>query len=193
MDVISAFSPEFRPPVVVVQHLDETFIAGFVSWLEAQTHWPTRAVGAGDQPEPGVIQVAASSDHLVMSVTRRMRYEPEPKELVYRPSVDVFWQSLVRSWPTPGVAVLLTGMGQDGAKGMCELRKIGWTTLAQDEASSVVWGMPRAAVRQDAATAVVSLEQMGARTEQAFGRLERGTPEVPRTDNLQRGGAGSHD
>jgi two-component system response regulator WspF len=172
VDVITGFSPDFRPPVLVVQHLDESFIPGFVSWLSSQTGWPVASVAVGDQPEPGKILVAASGDHMVMSIARRLRYEAEPLDLVYRPSVDVFWESLARSWPTPGVAILLTGMGRDGARGMLALRKRGWQTLAHDEASSVVWGMPRAAAQDGAATAVVSLEQMGARAERAFKKQE---------------------
>ena len=174
VDVIQGFDASFKPPVVVVQHLDETFIPGFVSWLESQTGWPTTSVVTGDQPEPGKILVAASSDHLVMGMSRRLRYDREPQDLVYRPSVDVFWQSLKRNWPTPGVAVLLTGMGRDGAKGMKALRERGWHTLAQDEESSVVWGMPRAAAREGAASAIVPLDTIGARVERAFKKLTSG-------------------
>ena len=172
VEVITSLPEDFRPPVVIVQHLDAAFIAGFVSWLESQTGWPTAAVGVGDRPEPGKILVAASRDHLVMGASRRLRYEAEPVDLVYRPSVDVFWQSLRSNWPTPGVAVLLTGMGRDGARGMKRLREAGWQTLAQDEASSVVWGMPRAAAKADAATAIVPLDRMGARVARAYQKLE---------------------
>ena len=64
----------------------------------------------------------------------------------YRPSVDVFFRSVAERWPEPGVAALLTGMGRDGAAGLLALRRAGWLTIAQDEASSVIWGMPGAAV-----------------------------------------------
>jgi len=174
VEVLAGFSADFRPPVVVVQHLDETFIPGFVSWLAKQTGWPTSAVKVGDKPRAGEILVAASGDHLVMGLSRNLRYDKEPKELVYRPSVDVYWRSLARNWPTPGVAVLLTGMGQDGAKGMGKLKDAGWATLAQDQASSVVWGMPRAAARDGATTAVVALDRMGAHAERAWNKLEAG-------------------
>jgi two-component system response regulator WspF len=176
VEVINGFGPEFRPPVVVVQHLDTTFIPGFVAWLESQTGWPTAAISVGDQPAPGKILVASSGDHLVMGISRRMRYEAEPKDFVYRPSVDVFWRSLGRSWPTPGVAVLLTGMGQDGAQGMAALKDAGWTTLAQDEETSVVWGMPRAAARAHATTAVLPLNRIGGRVERSWGELQADAP-----------------
>ena len=172
VDVINGFSDMFRPPVLVVQHLDAAFVPGFVSWLSSQTGWPAKAIQAGDAPERGTIQVAASGDHLVMGLTRRMRYEEEPKEIAYRPSVDALFFSLNRNWPTPGVAVLLTGMGQDGAKGMAKLEDRGWTTLAQDEATCVVYGMPKAAVEAGAATASVPLPDMGPYVERAFKQLE---------------------
>ena len=181
VDVINGFAPDFKPPVIIVQHLDETFVAGFVSWLESQTGWPASAVVVGDQPEPGKILVASSSDHLVMGISRRMRYDAEPADLVYRPSVDVFWRSLVRSWPEAGIAVLLTGMGRDGARGMKRLRDSGWHTIAQDEGSSVVWGMPRAAVREGAAAEVVSLAEIGARAQRAFEKMEAGDDASRRT------------
>ncbi len=172
VDVIVGFSEGFRPPVIVVQHLDAAFVPGFVSWLGTQTGWPAKEIQGGDAPEPGTIQVAAGGRHLVMGLTRRMRYEDEPAELAHRPSVDAFLFSLKRNWPTPGVMVLLTGMGQDGAKGMVKLKERGWATLAQDEDTCVVYGMPKAAVAAGGVTASVPLPDMGARAERAYTRLE---------------------
>jgi two-component system response regulator WspF len=171
VDVVGGFSCEFRPAVIVVQHLDADFVPGFVKWLSSQTGWPASAVEAGEMPREGEIMVAASRDHQVMSLSRRMRYDPRPKSIVYRPSVDALFFSLQRNWPTPGVAVLLTGMGRDGAKGMLKLKESGWATLAQDESTSVVWGMPKAAKEAGAALACVPLDRMGARIEREWNRL----------------------
>jgi len=171
VDLIQGFSTAFRPAVIVVQHLDVAFVPGLVTWLASETGWPVRAIEVGDAPETGTILVAASNDHLVMGLTRRLRYDEEPKELVHRPSVDAFYYTLRRKWPTPGVAVLLTGMGQDGAKGLCRLRERGWATLAQDEATSVVYGMPKAAVACGGASEVVPIDHMGARVERAWKKL----------------------
>jgi two-component system response regulator WspF len=172
VDLVRGFGPDFRPPVVVVQHLDAAFVPGFAAWLSSQTGWPAACIQGGDAPQAGTVLVAAGRDHLVMGLGRTLRYDPEPREVVYRPSVDAFYLSLARNWPTPGVAVLLTGMGQDGAKGLLALREHGWTTLAQDEASSVVWGMPRAAREIGAAVATVPLAAMGARVEREWKQLE---------------------
>jgi len=169
---IAGLGADFRPPVVVVQHLDVNFVPGFVTWLQSQTGWPTAAVEVGDAPRAGEILVASSRDHLVMGLSRTLRYDEEPKATAYRPSVDAFFRSLKRNWPTSGVAALLTGMGQDGAQGLGALKAAGWATLAQDEASSVVWGMPRAAHESGAALATVSIEEMGSRIVREFKRLE---------------------
>ena len=95
-----------------------------------------------------------------MGEDRRLIYSLEPKTLSYRPSVDVFFSSLARNWPRPGVAVLLTGMGRDGAEGCSGFVRLGWRTIAQDEASSVVWGMPKAAAEIGAAEEVLPLSRI---------------------------------
>ena len=89
-------------------------------------------------------------------------YRAEPADVFFRPSVDVFFESLAASWPRPGVAVVLTGMGRDGARGLRGLRDRGWHTIAQDEASSVVFSMPRAAIEAGAAAEVLPVARMPA-------------------------------
>ena len=102
----------------------------------------------------GEILLSGTDDHLLVGEDRRLHYSPEPKESSYRPSVDVFFNT-VRLRTGPGRAspcVLLTGMLRDSAQGLLNLRGCGWRTIAQDESSSVVWGMPKAAVEIGAAT-----------------------------------------
>lgn len=106
------------------------------------------------------VLLSGTDDHLVMAEDRRLIYSLEPKTLSYRPSVDVFFSSVAKNWPRPGVAVLLTGMGRDGAAGLLGLRAAGWRTIAQDEASSVVWGMPKAATEIGAAEKVLHLSRI---------------------------------
>ncbi|MEN6602285.1 MAG: chemotaxis protein CheB, partial [Bryobacteraceae bacterium] len=110
----------------------------------------------------GRVYVAGTSDHLVIGADQSFHYTREPEDYPYRPSVDEFFYSLGQFWPEPGVACLLTGMGRDGAEGLLGLRKAGWWTLAQDEATSVVYGMPRAAVELGAAAETLSINQIPA-------------------------------
>ena len=89
-----------------------------------------------------------------------MEYRAEPREIFFRPSVDVFFESVANHWPQTGTAVLLTGMGRDGAKGLHKLRTRGWHTIAQDEASSIVFSMPKAAIEAGAACEVLGIGMM---------------------------------
>ena len=137
--------------VVVVQHLDEQFVPGLVDWLGDQMGLSVSLIREGIRPEAGEVYVAGTNDHLVVGADLAFHYTVEPVDYPYRPSVDEFFFSLNRYWPERGVACLLTGMGRDGAQGLLALRQAGWRTIAQDEKSCIVYGMPRAAVEVGAA------------------------------------------
>ena len=109
----------------------------------------------------GKILLSGTDNYLVLGTNRRLYYSAEPRTLSYCPSVDVFFKSVAGHWPRSGVAVLLTGMGRDGAEGLLQLRRLGWKTIAQDESTSVVWGMPRAAVTLGAADQILPLPLIG--------------------------------
>ena len=109
----------------------------------------------GHQPAARDILLSGTDDHLIMGDDRRLHYSVEPRSVSYRPSVDVFLPSLAENWPGPGVAALMTGMGRDGALGLLKLRELGWRTIAQDEATSIVWGMPKAAAEIGAAEEIL--------------------------------------
>ncbi len=179
--VLQGFSKGFRPAIVIVQHLDSEFVPGFCTWMSAQTGRAVRAAVQGDLPVPGLVLVACSADHLALAPDQSLRYTPDPVEQPYRPSVDVFFASLARFAPQPpGVAALLTGMGRDGGEGLLALKKAGWRTFAQDEATSVVYGMPRAARDLGAAQEILPLAGLAAALEAAYTRrltVARPSPE----------------
>ena len=156
--VLAPLPRSLKAAVVVVQHIDAQFAPGLVSWLDGQVALPVRAAEAGQAPQAGTVLIAVSNDHLVLRADGRFAYQAEPVEDPYRPSVDAFFASLVKHWRDPGVAVLLTGMGRDGGKGMLALRRAGWHTIAQDEASCAVYGMPKAAVELGGAVEVLPPE-----------------------------------
>jgi two-component system response regulator WspF len=97
---------------------------------------------------------------VILSEQRRLNYSTEPRMNYCRPSVDVFFESLARNWPMPGVAVLLTGVGRGGARGLLQLRRQGWWTIAQEPSSSVVGDMPRSAAEIGAAEEILPLSQI---------------------------------
>jgi len=149
--------------VAIVQHVDLQFVYGLVDWLAEQTPLPVKLAEEGERPEPGRVYVAGTNDHLVVGPDQAFHYTPEPRDYPFRPSVDAFFHSLATEWALPGTAALLTGMGRDGARGLLALRRAGWRTIVQDESTSVVYGMPRAAVEIGAAAEILPLRQIGGR------------------------------
>jgi len=154
----------WRPPpdtaAVVVQHIDPAFAAQLARWLGEQAGVPVRAIAGGDALEGGLVQVAASDDHLRLTPAHRFAYDAHPRDEVYRPSIDVFFHSVARYWDKSATGVLLTGMGRDGANGLLAMRQAGQATIAQDEASSAVYGMPRAAAELGAAEKILALDNI---------------------------------
>jgi two-component system response regulator WspF len=146
---------------VIIQHIDPSFAPGLATWLFGETGHRVEVAGADDAPAQGRILLAGTADHMIVNGAGRLRYTPDPREMVYRPSVDVFFDSLAAARASPGVAVVLTGMGRDGAAGLGRLRSAGWHTIAQDKATSVVWGMPGAAVEIGAAAEILPIGQVG--------------------------------
>jgi two-component system, chemotaxis family, response regulator WspF len=161
--ILSHFPSDFAAAIIIVQHLDEHFSAGFVDWLNRQTDLLVQRAVSGDRPIPGVVLVAGTNDHLYMKPDLSLAYTVEPADYVYRPSVDVFFHSLAEHWQGQATAVLLTGMGQDGAEGLRALKQKNWFTIAQNAESCAVYGMPKAAVELNAATQVLPLEEIAAK------------------------------
>ena len=159
IQVLKILPVGFSATVIVIQHIAADFAPGLARWLQGHTCLPVRLANDGDNLKPGEVLLAATNDHLVLRQDRRLAYTTSPVDYPYRPSVDVFFSSLA-AWPWPGVAVLLTGMGSDGAQGLLQLRQLGWHTITQDQASCVVYGMPRAAVELHAACQVLALAQI---------------------------------
>src|SRR5262249_45486772 len=106
--------------------------------------------------------LASTSDHLVLTRAGTHDYTAEPTDYPYRPSVDVFFQSVVQHWRGTGGGVLLTGMGADGAQGLLALRRAGFPTMSPDPSTSVVYGMPKAAAALDAAVEILPIDQIAA-------------------------------
>lgn len=162
VDVLGALPAPLGVPVLVVLHIHDTFAGTFADWLDAQT--PHRVAFARDG-EPlaataGRITVAPPGCHLVVA-DGLLRLTQAPERHSCRPAVDCLFESLARECGNGTAAALLTGMGRDGAAGLLAIRQAGGQTIAQDEASSVVFGMPREAVALGAAGRVLPLAEIG--------------------------------
>lgn len=162
VEVLRGLPPAFRQPILLVLHINEPFGAAFAEWLDGQTGRRVAYPQHGDA-------VAAAGDRVVMAppgrhlVVRegRLCLTQDPERHSCRPSVDVLFESVAREYGRSAAAVLLTGMGKDGAAGLLDIRNGGGVTITQDEASSVVYGMPREAVMLGAAEHILPLKEIG--------------------------------
>jgi len=166
--VLSALPKDFPAAVVIVQHVDVRFAQGMADWLSRDSALPVRVAKEGDRPAVGSVLLAGTNDHLQFISAERIGYSAEPRDLAYRPSVDVFFASVGVHWKGEAVGVLLTGMGRDGAKGLKTLRDKGHYTIAQDQASSTVYGMPKAAASLGAAVDILALARIAPRLIDTF-------------------------
>jgi len=158
--LLAGLPRNFPAAIVIVQHVDEQFVAGLAEWLGQHTELRVGLAREGEVPAQGAVLIAGTNDHMVLVGSNRLAYTPEPRDYPYRPSVDVFFESVANNWRGDVAAVLLTGMGRDGAKGLKTLRNRGHHTIAQDQATSAVYGMPKAAAALDAAIYILPLERI---------------------------------
>jgi len=172
--VLRALPQGLPVPVLFVLHIDEPFGAAFAEWLDSQTHH--RVAYARDRESLGSLSgrviMAPPGRHLTVD-GGRLRLSADPPRHSCRPSVDVMFESLAVDRGAHVLACLLTGMGRDGAAGLLAIRRAGGCTIAQDEATSVVYGMPREAVLLDAAQRILPLEQIGPQIQQILAGGER--------------------
>jgi chemotaxis response regulator CheB len=168
--ILCSLPRPFRGALLIVQHVDQEFAAGLATWLEQGSGIKVELGARGHRPAAGTAILAASDGHLVMTADGTLAYSDEPRNVSYKPSVDALFHSLAEHWPLRATAVLLTGMGRDGALGMQRLRGAGWRTIAQDEASSVVFGMPKAAIQLGAAEKVVPVNDIARAIAMAVGQ-----------------------
>ena len=166
--LLKAMPRAFPAAVVLVQHVDQVFAAGMADWLSGVSGLPVRLAREGEPPQPGQVLLAGTNHHLRLLQDGRLAYTAEPVDAIYRPSIDVFFESVVRYWRGDAVGVLLTGMGRDGAQGLKQMRERGFTTIAQDQHSSAVYGMPKAAAAIDAASEIRPLERIAGRLVEIF-------------------------
>ena len=161
--ILSNLPARFPAAIVIAQHIGLSYAASLAEWLGKRCAFAVRVAREGDCLEPGIATLAATDDHMVFADDRTLRYTSTPHDYPYRPSVDVLFQSLAARGPKRGIGVILTGMGSDGARGMALLGSKGWHTIAQDEATSIVFGMPQAAIQHHSVCEVLALDAIGPR------------------------------
>ena len=160
----------FPAAIVLVQHVDQVFATGMAEWLSSASGLKVRLARAGEQPQSGTVLLAGTNHHIRLLKDGTLAYTAEPVNEIYRPSIDVFFESVVHYWNGDAVGVLLTGMGRDGAQGLKLMRQQGFLTIAQDQQSSAVYGMPKAAAAIDAACEVRPLDKIAPRLLEIFAK-----------------------
>jgi two-component system chemotaxis response regulator CheB len=150
-----------QAPVLVVQHLHPDFTTGLVEWMSRISPLPVETASHDQKARPGRIYIAPGERHLRYRADSTLELDAAPAT-AHQPSADELFQSVADSAGSAGIGVLLTGMGEDGAKGLLAIRHEGGHTLAQDKASSAVFGMPRAAERLGAVTELLPLGKIAA-------------------------------
>lgn len=166
--LLKGLPKQFSAAIVLVQHVDQVFAAGMADWLSSTCGQVVRLAREGEPPQAGQVLLAGTNHHIRLLKNGQLAYTAEPVNEIYRPSIDVFFESVARYWNAPGVGVLLTGMGRDGAQGLKMMRQQGFLTIAQDQQSSAVYGMPKAAAAIDAAMEIRPLERIAGRLTEFF-------------------------
>ncbi len=141
--------PAQMPPILIVQHLPVEFSDAFAARLQTESKMEVRLAADGETIKPDTVYLAPGDEHLLISGSiRRQHCKLKQSEPVnhHRPAVDVLFHSVAEIMGTRAIGVILTGMGTDGAKGLLAMRSAGACTMAQDEKTSVIWGMPKHAV-----------------------------------------------
>jgi two-component system chemotaxis response regulator CheB len=157
-------------PVLVVQHLHPDFASGLSSWMSRVSVLPVETAQHGQIAKPGRVYLAPSGLHLRLAAQLRLELDPTP-EVIHRPSADVLFRSLAEHAGASAIGVLLTGMGEDGARGLLQIHRNGGRTVAQDEATCAVFGMPRAAHRLGAVSTLTPLQDIASAIRRAASEL----------------------
>ena len=155
--LLGGLPPDLNVGVVIVQHIADGFVPGLVSWLSTVTMLSVKPATDGERILAGTVYIAPTGSHTVVAGGGRLGLVDSPPVESQRPAVDVLFESVYEQYAQRAIAVLLTGMGHDGARGLKHIRDAGGKTIAQDESSCVVFGMPKAAVELDAAEQVLPL------------------------------------
>ncbi|MEO1134239.1 MAG: CheB methylesterase domain-containing protein, partial [Cyanobacteria bacterium J06639_1] len=160
--VLSQLPATWPTPIFCTQHISEGFLQGLVSWMDDQCSLRVKIAEPGELALPGTVYYAPDNFHLEIESNSRLKLSNAPPIDRHRPSITTMFQSVALKYGRRACGILLTGMGRDGADGMKAIASAGGLTIAQDEASSVVFGMPKEAIAIGAARHVLPISEIGA-------------------------------
>lgn len=155
--ILARLPASFPLPIICVQHISEGFLQGLIDWLGGECKLPVKIAPAGEFPQPGIIYFPQEKRHLALDLQGRFLYSSAPPVSGHCPSVTVTFESVAKVYGRNVMGILLTGMGRDGAIGMSAIAQAGGLTIAQDERTSVVFGMPKEAIALGAAQQILPI------------------------------------
>lgn len=170
LSVLGRLPSSFPLPIVIAQHIAEGFVPGLAAWLDAGSQIKVAAAENGKPVKPGVAYLAATGSNMEIDGSV-MRFTKPLAGQLYIPSADTLFESVARSYGPHALGVLLTGMGVDGARGLKRMHDLGAPTICQDEATSTVWGMPKAAIDVGAASVVLAVNDIAGEIERVTGAV----------------------
>ncbi len=159
--VIEKIPTEFSLPVVIGQHITEGFVSGFADWLQSISKLPVKMVDNDMEVKPASIYVCPVNKNTVITGYGRFKLIKQSKNELYRPSINMLFESAAEVYLDKVIAAILTGMGNDGSKGIKAIYEKGGYTIAQDEATSTIFGMPKAAIETGAIKEILPLGEIG--------------------------------
>jgi len=161
--ILPNFPKDFCCPIVIAQHIAEGFVVGLVEWLAKISKVAVRVAENGDHLLPGHAYVSPPDRHMVVDYGNRIALVERKAQDIYHPSCDALLTSVASLYKTKAIGVILTGMGADGVKGMMKIKEMRGRTIAQDQETSIVYGMPRQALEAGCVDIVCPLPQIGER------------------------------
>ncbi len=158
--IFSELPGDFPVPILVVQQMAKGFVAGCVAWMNENSSLRIKVAEEGERPEPGTVYLSGESAHLGVSDQSTLFYSPAEPIVTYRPSGTFLFESAAKVYGSSTLALVLTGMGVDGAAGLNAVKKAGGWIMAQDQESSAFFGMPEAAIKTGCVNLVLPLPEI---------------------------------
>ena len=158
--ILPSLPAGFPCPVVVAQHIADGFVAGMAEWLRKLSKLHVKSPAEGEPLLPGTVYIAPSEKHMEITDAKTVTLAERQEKDIYHPSCDRLLFSVARVFGSRGIGVVLSGMGSDGVRGMEKIRKAGGTTIAQDQKTSIVFGMPKMAIESGCIDKVLPLEEI---------------------------------
>ncbi len=160
VDILSLLPTDYPVPIVIIQHIASGFVEGMVRWLDASLRLRVRIAERGDRVEPGQVLFAPDDRHLALARDGAVEIRKRGSGDRHVPSIDVLFRSVAEVYGSSAVGIILSGMGRDGCAGLLKMREKGAVTIAQSEESSIVFGMPMVALREQAASREMTPTEM---------------------------------